>query len=170
MNWRRGLLLAGVNLLAAVPLICLLAAREAQYLKESEQEPAREEALVIDSSGEISRASAKIVQAQEEQTVSFDPCSLVPHYPPQASVLQAGNLPVVALSQWRIECPARWSVAHILGVSAAGLMSPANLRATRRVDIALCLNDRNSMVPDRRFSAHPAAAMVGRTRRFYYRY
>jgi hypothetical protein len=34
MNWRRGLLLAGINLLAAVPLISLLAARDSQYVKE----------------------------------------------------------------------------------------------------------------------------------------
>jgi hypothetical protein len=107
MNWRRGLLLAGMNLLAAVPLICLLAARDAQYMKEREQHSANKEGLWIDSAGEFSAAPTKIVQAQDEQTVSFSPCGLWGHIPPQVSAVQLGNLPAFIASQWREACPAK---------------------------------------------------------------
>jgi hypothetical protein len=55
-----------MNLLAAVPLICILAARDAQYMKEREQQPASKEALWIDSSGDFSAAPA-IVQARKNR-------------------------------------------------------------------------------------------------------
>jgi hypothetical protein len=139
MNWRRGLLLAGINLLAAVPLICLLAARDAQYMKEQEQRSASKEALWIDRSGDSSTAPARVVQAQEEQTVSFDPCSLWYHLPPPISVVQLGNLPAFALSQWQEPCPPKWSIASILGIRSAWGMSLDDYRTKRRVDGALVI-------------------------------
>jgi len=138
MNWRRGLLLAGINLLAAVPLICLLAARDAQYMKEREQHSANEEGLWIDGSGEVSAAPTKVVQAQDEQTVSFSPCGFLPHYPPQVSVVQLGNLPAFVLSQLQVVCPPKWSIAAKLGIGANGVFSN-NLQATTRLNVALCL-------------------------------
>ena len=139
MNWRRGLLLTGINLVAAVPLICLLAARDAQYMKDREQRSSIEEAPWIDSSGEFSAAPTEIVQAQDEQTVSFSPCGLWGHIPPQVSVVQIGNLPAFVVSQWREACPPKWSVARMLGVNDSRLLSDANLKAMRRVDVALCV-------------------------------
>ncbi|MGC2616164.1 MAG: hypothetical protein WA354_19175 [Terracidiphilus sp.] len=139
MNWRRGLLLAGINLMTAVPLICLLAARDAQYLKERQQHSANEEGLRIGSFGDISAAPTEIVQAQDEQTVSFSPCGLWGHIPPQVSVVQIGNLPAFIVSQWREECPPKWSVAKMLGVNDSGLLSDADLKTMRRVDVALCV-------------------------------
>ncbi|MGA8086699.1 MAG: hypothetical protein WCA10_05285 [Terracidiphilus sp.] len=139
MNWRRGLLLAGMNLLAAVPLICLLAAQDAQFMKEREQHSANEEGLRIDSSGEVSAAPTKIVQAQEEQTVTFSPCGLWANIPAQESVVQVGNLPVFIVSQWRESCPAKWSISRMLGVDDGWLISDANFKAMRRVDLVLCV-------------------------------
>lgn len=140
MNWRRGLLLAGMNLLAAVPLICLLAAREAQYIKEREQKSAipamRPEIVDLPL---FPDAGTRVVQAQEEQTVLFDSCNLWPHYPPQVGVLQAGNLPASELSQWRVQCPPRWSVASLVGVQDTLQISQDKFKAMRRVDVALCL-------------------------------
>jgi hypothetical protein len=138
MNWRRGLLLAGMNLLAAVPLICLLAARDAQYMKEREQRSANEEGLRIDSSGEISAAPTNFVQVQEERTVTFSPCGLWPHYPPQVSAVQLGNIPAFVLSQWNVVCPPRWSEAAMLGIRANGVFSN-NLEARNRLDVSLCI-------------------------------
>ena len=37
MNWQRGLLLAGINLVAVAPLILLLEARDARYVRDREQ-------------------------------------------------------------------------------------------------------------------------------------
>ena len=34
MKWRRGLLLAGVNLVAALPLILMMESEDAQYLRD----------------------------------------------------------------------------------------------------------------------------------------
>jgi hypothetical protein len=138
MNWRRGLLLAGINLLVAVPLVCLLAARDMRYMKERQQS-ANGETLRIDSSGEVSSAPTKIVQVQEEQTVSFSPCGMWVHYPAQTYVVQFGNLPAFVLTQWRIVCPAKWSIAARLGVDVSGWISEANFKAMRRVDVALCV-------------------------------
>ena len=138
MNWRRGLVLAGINVLVALPMICLLAARDAQVIRDWKQQPAIEEAPWIDSSGRFSLAPTKIVLAQEEQTVSFSPCGLWRSILVQELVVQIGNLPVFAVSQWRADCPPKWSVASMLGVNNSGILSNDNFRAMRRVDVALC--------------------------------
>ncbi|MGA8743645.1 MAG: hypothetical protein WB561_20810 [Terracidiphilus sp.] len=139
MNWRRGLLLAGVNLVAAVPLICLLAAEDARYVKEWEQHSAIEETPWVDSSGEFSAAPTKIVQARMSRRSHFLHAVFWGHIPPQVSAVQLGNLPAFVLSQWREACPPRWSVAGMLGLQVAGLSSPDNVKAMRRVDVAVCL-------------------------------
>ncbi len=140
MNWRRGLLLAGINLIAAVPLICLLAARDAQFIKEREPQSAVPAIRpgIVDREFKP-RVEARLVLVQEDQTVSFSPCGLWGHILPQVSAVQLGNLPAFVLSQWREACPPRWSIASMLGVQVAGLSSPDNVKAMRRVDVALCL-------------------------------
>ena len=140
MNWRRGLVLAGLNLLAAVPLICLLEVRTAQYLKESTQGSSTHGAPWIDSSGNFSiiRAELVQVQAQEEQTVEFSPCGLWAHYPPQVSVVQAGNLPAWMLTQWNALCPPKWSIAGKMGIGANGAFSN-DFAARQRLDVYLCI-------------------------------
>jgi hypothetical protein len=139
MNWRRGLVLAGINVAIAVPMISILAARDLQARREWKQRSSVGEAPWIDSSGEFSVAPTRIVRAQEEQTVTFSPCELWASIPVQESVVQSGNLPAAIVSQWRVECPPRWSVARMLGVNDSGFLSDVNFRAMRRVDVALCL-------------------------------
>lgn len=139
MNWRRGLLLAGMNLLAAVPLICLLTAKQAQFMKEQVQQseiPAVR-TQIIDRQLSPSKGKLRIVRVQEEQTVTFSPCGLWPHYPPQVSVVQLGNLPAYVLSQWNVVCPPRWSIAAMLGIGANGVFSN-NVEVRFRLDVALC--------------------------------
>ena len=141
MNWRRGLLLAGINLMAAVPLICLLAARDAQYIKEREQHSAIEEGLRIGSSGDFSAAPTEIVQAQEEQTVSFSSMRSLGSYS-TASFSRADwkSAGLHRKSNGERQCPPRWSVASMLGRKRLGAdFSDANLKAMRRVDLALCV-------------------------------
>ena len=141
MNWRRGFLLAGINLLAAAPLIWMLAMRDTQFLRE--QDPL---VASLTKHKAIARAvsdrerPARIVRTQEEQTVSFSSCGMWGHDPAQVNVVQLGNLPAFLLSQWRVDCPAKWSLAGILGVKIAGRWTEANLVAMRRVDLALCLS------------------------------
>ena len=139
MNWRRGLVLAGINVLAALPMICMLAARDAHDLADLMQSSVTKETLSITSSGELSTGGARTDQVQEEQAVSFGPCGLWEHYPVQDYVVQLGNLPAFVVSQWRAACPPRWSIARMLGVNDAGLLSESNFEAMRRVDAALCI-------------------------------
>lgn len=138
MNWRRGMLLAGVNVLVALPLICLLASEDAKARREWKQRSSIREELWLDSSGQFSDAPAGMVRVQEEQTVSFSPCGMWRRIPNQDSVVQMGNLPAFIVSQWRMDCPPRWSIARMMGVSDAGLLSDGNFAAMRRVDVALC--------------------------------
>jgi hypothetical protein len=138
MNWRRGLLLAGINLAAAVPMVCLLAARDAEFLRDREQTELTPKAQV--SVAILNRRNAaRMVRTQEEQIVGFNPCELWDHYPAQMFVVQFGNLPAFILTQWRVDCPPEWSVAAALGVHVAGRISEENFKAMRRVDLALCL-------------------------------
>jgi hypothetical protein len=139
MNWRRGLLLAGINVAIAVPMISILAARDVQARREWKQRSSVEDAPWIDRFGEFSVAPTIMVRAQEEQTVSFSPCGLWASIPVQESVVQFGNLPVAIVSQWRVACPPRWSIARMLGVNDSGFLSDVNFSAMRRVDLALCL-------------------------------
>jgi hypothetical protein len=127
-----------MNLLAAVPLICLLAARDAQYMKDREKHSEDKERLWVDSSGAVSTAPTRIVQARDEQTVTFSPCELWPHYPPQVSVVQLGNLPAFVLSQWNVVCPPKWSIAGRLGIGENGVFSN-NVELKYRLDVAFCL-------------------------------
>jgi hypothetical protein len=134
MNWRRGLLLAGINVAVALPMIGILASREAQFRREWK------EAAPTGQTSRLSRpAVAALVRVQEEQTVSFNPCLLWGHPPVQVSVVQMGNLPAFAITQWRVDCPAKWSIAGLLGVDDSGFLSDHNFRAMRRVDVALCI-------------------------------
>src|ERR1700734_3075353 len=99
MNWRRGVLLAGINVAIAVPMISILAVRDVQARREWKQGSSVEEAPRIDSSGEFSVAPTRMVRAQEEQTVTFSPCGLWASIPVQESVVQSGNLPAAIVSQ-----------------------------------------------------------------------
>ena len=98
MNWRRGLMLSWINVAIAVPMISILAARDVQARREWKQRSSVEKAPWIDSSGEFPVAPAKMVRAQEEQTVTFSPCGLWASIPVQESVVQSGNLPAAIVS------------------------------------------------------------------------
>lgn len=138
MNWRRGLLLAGINVAVAIPMIAILAARDAQSRRDWKRQSTSEGALSIEGRGELS-APSKIVPVQEEQTVSFNPCTLWGHVPVQQYVVQLGDMPTFVVTQWRVDCPSKWSLARLLGVDDSGLLSDTNFTAMRRVDVALCL-------------------------------
>jgi len=139
MNWRRGLLLAGINIALVLPMISVLAVRDAQLLRDWNQRSATDETHWMPSYVEYSQAPVEVVRVQEEQTVGFDSCELWSRIPVQVAVVQFGNLPAAILTQWRADCPPKWSVAAKLGVKVARRLSDENFIAMRRVDLALCL-------------------------------
>jgi len=139
MNSRRGLLLAGINLAVALPMIGILASRDAQWLRDRKQDSRPSETSSIASLSEFSAPQSKKAPAQEEQIVSFNSCGLWGRDPVQVSVVQWGNLPAFVVTEWRVACPPKWSLASRLGVANDGLLSVHNVQAMRRVDVALCV-------------------------------
>jgi len=107
MNWRRGLLLAGINLVVAVPLIVMLEARDEQNMREH-FEP---------HSPVAGEPASKATQSNEEaQTVEFSPCNLWAAYSVRSEVAWFPNLPATILSGWQQLCPPRWTLAGRLNV------------------------------------------------------
>jgi hypothetical protein len=140
MNWRRGLLLAVINLVAVVPLILMLDARDAQYLRE------REENTAIAARESAAREAAREVQspaspepAEEEQTVSFNPCELWVHYSVQVDVVRVGNPLASALTGWRLVCPEKWTLTGMLLGTTERAWTASTMPAHRQVDAGLCL-------------------------------
>ncbi len=103
MNWRRGLLLAGIHLAVAATLIVWQEVEAGQRYKSSKGY--RERAVQLE---------ARQKALQDEQTVSFDPCYAWMYIPPQERVVQIGELPAATLSGWGDGCPGSWSLHGIL--------------------------------------------------------
>lgn len=141
MNWRRGLLLAGINLVAAVPLILMLEARDAQFLRERDENTAiaaRESAAREAAREAKSPASAEA--AEEEQTVSFSPCPNVwVNYPVQVRVVRVGSPLASALTGWRLVCPEKWTLAGMLLGPTEPAWTAAATSAHWQVEAGLCL-------------------------------
>jgi hypothetical protein len=120
MQWRRGCLLAAVNLATAIPLIVYMDWQEARYSN------AYLETTVVEA-------------AQESATIAFDPCrGMWASYAPQEQVVQFGNFPAFLATYWRMECPPRWSVAGVRHINY-GLSTPATRSAQKLIDLIFCL-------------------------------
>jgi hypothetical protein len=143
MNWKRGILLAAINLAAAVPMMVLLDARDVRYLRENEAAKASEAPSTppvwVDKDGGLTTVEPAATGGPapaEEETVIFDPCRMWVTYPPQEYVVQFGNLPVFAVSGWRDDCPAKWTISGL--IRGTGFLTRQRLAAQRRVDLWLC--------------------------------
>jgi hypothetical protein len=141
MNWRRGLLLAAVNLAVAVPMILMMEARALKDALTSEEimtkaaikDPPRPPEL---STPDDHPASPE----QAEETVSFDPCGMWGrHYPAQVVVLQGAEMLSVALVGWDEDCPAHWSLAGRLRGEMTWPPTPLWIETQRKIDVGLCL-------------------------------
>jgi hypothetical protein len=137
MNWRRGLLLAGIHLAVAVTLILSLEARDAKYWRmheESVAEASREAAAK--SAEPPNPAPAPANSGEEAVTFTFNTCSeWGVHYPPQTVIMRLANYPAMFLTHWRMQCPSWWSLSGMLNVRD----SQPSLESQRRVDIGLVI-------------------------------
>jgi hypothetical protein len=102
MNWRRGLLLAGIHVAVGTVLI---------YWQERR--------IYHEERGDAgaSKVSFRFASWQEEPTVNFDPChgGFVEYYvPPAQRVVQSANMPAWILTGWGNPCPSRFTLAGIL--------------------------------------------------------
>jgi hypothetical protein len=99
INWRRGLVFAGIHLAIAGTLGCWeLAVRESTQKAWS---PAAE-------------ISGIVLAAQEEQTVNFNPCEMWVHYSPEDHLIIGLDLPAVLVTGNMDPCPPRWSLGSML--------------------------------------------------------
>ena len=99
MKWRRGILLAGIHLAICVPLVIWEDARVWEYLH----------ALTLPES-----MALRLATFQEEQT-GFSPCSLWESISLQRRIITLAEIPAAMISGWREACPARWTLAGMVG-------------------------------------------------------
>jgi hypothetical protein len=140
MNWRRGLLLAGINLAVAIPMILMMEARNQKYALTQEEimaKAAREAVPRPPEPPTTQTAQAKPEQAEE--TVTFDSCAMWVHYPAQVVVVQAADMPALALAGWEMDCPPHWSLSGRLRGKMTWPPTPLWMETQRKIDAGLCL-------------------------------
>jgi hypothetical protein len=130
MNWRRGILLAGINLAVAVPLIVLHEVQDEADIREHYVSPAPQPSK---------SASGAASFDDEEATVAFDPCKIIFDYSTRHQVEQSLEPFAVALSGWQQECPPRWSLAGRLRINYEWLQAPSTIPARREVGLGFGL-------------------------------
>src|ERR1017187_621754 len=122
MNWRRGLLLAGINLGIAVPLIVWLAANDAAYVR-GHSIPAQR---LVDA--------PSVPTAPEAETRTVGPCRTIwVDCPAQITIVRLANFPAFVLTYWRSEQPAPWSLAGMLHADSTWPPTPSSVAAQKRV-------------------------------------
>ena len=85
MNWRRGLLLAGINLAVAMPLVLWAESMDAAFMRDREHYAPKAAAV-----GSPTAESDEGSNAQTE-SVSFDPCHMIVELSTQERVLIGAN-------------------------------------------------------------------------------
>src|SRR5438874_10330089 len=108
MNLRRGAVLALVNVAAASAVMIHLALREQDWIRQES-----EEKLVAAARSQRESSSQ---QSLGEVRVSFGPCDFIDRTPREADPIIMGNLPVSVMTGWGNACPAKKTLAGILGV------------------------------------------------------
>ena len=141
VNWRRGLLLAGINLAVAVPMILMMEARDEKYALTQEEIMAKAARKDPPPPPGPTPDPHQASTDQAEQTVSFtfDPCTMSVHYPVQVVVVQAADMPSFVLAGWEGVCPPHWSLAGRLRRKMTWPPTPLWMETQREIDSGLCL-------------------------------
>ena len=140
MDWRRGLLLAAINVAVAVPMILMMEHRDSESALVSEEIMAK--APMKDPPGPPKAATPGYSQATPEkpgETVSFDLWAMWADPPVQVVVLQGGDMLPVVLAGWEYDCPAPWSLAGRLRGRWTWPPTPFWMETQRKIDAGLCL-------------------------------
>jgi hypothetical protein len=136
MKWRRGLLLAGINLTVAVPMILMMEAR-------AQKEALTQEEIMAEGAPRPPEfpwpKPAPASPKQAEETVTFNLCAMWVHYPAQVVVVQGADMPALALVGWEDDCPAHWSLAGRLRGKMTWPPTPLWMETQRKIDAGLCL-------------------------------
>lgn len=139
MDWRRGLLFAGIHLVVAAPMVLLVEAANLRYMEDRNadaMEAARDAAALPPVTEPATIASA---DAEENgETVTFSPCGLWAEYPPEVVVVQLVDAPALVFSGWEMDCPARWSLAGRLRGNRSWPPDSAWMAAEYKIGAGLC--------------------------------
>jgi hypothetical protein len=109
MNWRRGLLLAGIHLAVAGSLIFWQEANDWHTLSNNPVPPL------------VGTRIAEPIPDEDGMMIVFDPCKL--HWRSisfRESVVLQANLPVSWLSGWKVTCPKEWTLAGAVESRSGG--------------------------------------------------
>ena len=128
MNWRRGIVLAAINLAVAVPLILLLEAQYAEAIRDH---------YVQSVERAKSTTSAPDHSPDAEITGTFNPCAMTSTYSGPERIVVDADLPAAILAGWNLDCPARWTLSGML--HAGGWLRPPTLAQQRKVDLGFAL-------------------------------
>ena len=109
MNWRRGVLLAGIHLAIAGFLVYMYEDTDADFLRIS----------------------------SERHTI-YTPLARWVDYSPFDIAVRTANLPAQVLTGWRIDSPRRWALSGLVHTSAV-VQTSSDLDVQRVVDIAFCV-------------------------------
>jgi hypothetical protein len=126
MNWRRGFLLAAINLAVAIPFILWAESQDANFVRQH-YVPA---AQVTESSSTATDQTS----GEKDEGIKFSICSMTDQNSVQEQVVILTNMPAQILIGWRVFCPAKWELAGMLHADGWA-PSPSSLAAQRKVDI-----------------------------------
>jgi hypothetical protein len=115
IQWRRGLVLAGIHLAVCGPLIVWEEAGRWDWVRSQEKLPHYE--LSPPPPAPAPPRPDVVTQADEGETVTFSPCGMWYHTSLQQRIIVLGELPAAAVSGWREPCPPAWSLAGLVGLS-----------------------------------------------------
>jgi hypothetical protein len=113
MNWRRGILLAGIHLAVAVPLIVKTEMRVEAFMREDHADHEDHAPPAWIASDPLLKNAQS---GGEEQTIGFSPCDLWSEYPANEELAWSADLPAETISGWGRDCPPRWTLAGRLNV------------------------------------------------------
>jgi hypothetical protein len=130
MNWRRGILLAAINLAIAAPLIMSAEHRDAAYVRDYYVPP---------KAAEASALVPNPVADPKNEGVSFSMCNMTDEFDWPERVVISANAPAFAITGWRRFCPAPWQIAGMLQLSSLERPAPSSMAAQREVDLSLSL-------------------------------
>lgn len=104
MKLRRGLAFALLHVVIAIPLLLLLEARDARAVyRDAETNPRPFPAPPP--------PPPPVPSLDDTEIVTFEPCEVWAHYPPQVILMSIIDAPAMTVAGWRDICPAHWTLA-----------------------------------------------------------
>jgi hypothetical protein len=129
MHWRRGLLLAGIHLAVAVPLIIQQEIRDKETIRER----------IVEGVTANEPTSKSAPSEEDEQAVILNPCTMTIDYSTRHQIEQLAEPLAHMLSGWGQACPPHWSLAGLMKVDYFWIPTPSSAAARSKVDWAFAV-------------------------------